>query len=205
MSQPRTNLASNEVFTHPLAIVESTDIGAGTRVWAFSHVMAGVHIGRDCNIGEQCFLEQGVTVGDSAVIKNGVAVWEGVEIGNSVFVGPNVAFTNDLVPRAKLYRACVKTNILEGASIGANATIRCGIEIGRWALIGAGCVVVKDVPDFAIVVGNPGRVKGYVCKCGAKLKFNAENWADCACGLRFRIRDGIVFVVSEAAKRGNEL
>lgn len=180
------------VFAHPQAIVETEQVGVGTRIWAFTHVMRDTLIGRDCNVGEQCFIESGVVVGNSVVIKNGVALWGGVVLGDHVFVGPNVVFTNDIMPRAKIFRPAVPTRICEGASIGANATIRCGIEVGRWAMVGSGAMVTRDVPDFALVVGNPSRVRGYVCKCGEKLEFGAEDVAECACGLRFKRRDGVI-------------
>lgn len=179
-------------FVHPQAIADSTDIGSGTRIWAFSHVMSGTTIGRDCNIGEQCFVESGVRIGDSAVIKNGVALWAGVMVEDRVFIGPNVVFTNDRTPRAKIFRPPMKTVVREGASIGANATILCGLEIGRYSMIAAGSVVTRTVPDFALIKGNPGRVRGYVCKCGNKLMFNCRDHAECSCGIRFSLRGGIV-------------
>lgn len=185
-----------EFFVHPQAIVEATEIGAGTRIWAFTHVMPGARIGRDCNIGEQCFIESGAMVGDSVVIKNGVSVWEGVTLGDRVFVGPNAVFTNDMTPRAKVYRPALPTRVERGASIGANVTVRCGIEIGQWSMIGAGSVVTRSVPEFALVMGNPGRVRGYVCKCGERLEFNSRDCSECACGLRFTIRGGGVVEIS---------
>ncbi len=185
-----------QCFTHPQAIVESTEIGPGTRIWAFTHVMPGASIGCDCNIGEQCYVESGAVVGDSVVIKNGVALWNGVWLGNFVFVGPNAVFTNDLVPRAKVYRHAIPTRVEEGASIGANVTVRCGIEIGRWAMIGAGSVVTRSVPEFALAVGNPARVRGYVCKCGESLEFNQRDSSECSCGLRYTIRGGSVVEIS---------
>jgi acetyltransferase-like isoleucine patch superfamily enzyme len=179
-------MSLNGVFVHPAALVESDQIGAGTRVWAFAHVLQGARIGRGCNVGDHCFVENGVTIGDDAVIKNGVSIWDGVTIEDRVFVGPNVAFTNDLVPRAKTPRdVWDPTLIREGASLGANATIVCGTTIGRYALIGAGTVVTKDVPDFGLVVGNPGRLIGSVCRCGQRLAFDDDR-AVCACGCRFR-------------------
>lgn len=185
-----------DFFAHPKAIVDSNEIGAGTRVWAFAHVMEGARIGGNCNIGEQCFVEAGATIGNDVVIKNGVAVWEGVEIADKVFVGPNAVFTNDIVPRAKVFKHAVETQVCEGASIGANATIRCGIRIGRWAVIGAGSVVTRDVPPYGLVVGNPARVRGFVCRCGEKLAFDSRQEVQCGCGLVFEQRDGAVHEVS---------
>jgi UDP-2-acetamido-3-amino-2,3-dideoxy-glucuronate N-acetyltransferase len=191
-------MAEPEIFIHSKAIVEASEIGAGTRIWAFTHIMPGARIGRDCNIGEQCFIEGGAAVGNSVVIKNGVALWDGVEFADRVFVGPNAVFTNDTNPRAKVFRNHVPTRVCEGASIGANATIRCGIEIGQWAMIGAGAVVTRDVPAFGLVFGNPARVRGYVCKCGAKLSFDGKGTAQCTCGTRFRMAEGTVSIIELA-------
>lgn len=161
---------TDPTFIHPQALVESEDIGAGTRVWAFAHVMKGARVGKGCNIGDHSFIESGVIVGNDVTIKNGVSVWDGVEIGNLVFVGPNVAFTNDIRPRSKVYHPePVRTKILEGASIGANATILAGITIGKYALVGAGSVVTKDVKDFELVVGCPARHAGWVNEAGEKV------------------------------------
>ncbi len=138
-------------------------------MWAFAHVLKGAKIGSGCNIGDHSFVESGATIGDDVTIKNGVSVWDGVEIGDSVFVGPNVAFTNDTRPRSKVYHAePVRTLILEGASIGANATILAGITIGKYAMIGAGAVVTKNVQDFELVVGCPAVHAGWVSKTGEK-------------------------------------
>ncbi len=151
------------VFVHPKALVdEGARIGAGTRVWAFAHVLKGAVIGRDCNICDHTFIENDVVIGDRVTIKCGVQVWDGVRLGDDVFVGPNATFTNDLFPRSKQYPdAFVQTIVRPGASIGANATILAGVEIGRGAMIGAGAVVTKSVPPYAIVVGNPARILGF--------------------------------------------
>jgi acetyltransferase-like isoleucine patch superfamily enzyme len=147
--------------------------------------MKGVRLGKDCNVGEGCFLETGVTIGDGVVIKNGVCLWQGVRIEDRVFLGPNCVFTNDILPRSKVYAAPVPTVVAEGASIGANATLICGIRIGRYALVGAGAVVTRSVPDFGLVVGNPARLRGFVCCCGNTLRFTTRNSAVCACGLTY--------------------
>ncbi|MDP4198942.1 MAG: acyltransferase [Bacteroidota bacterium] len=161
---------ADPVFIHPQALVESDQIGAGTRVWAFAHVMKGARIGKGCNIGDHAFVESGVVIGDDVTIKNGVSVWDGVELGDRVFVGPNVAFTNDTRPRSKVYHAePVRTSLLEGASIGANATILAGITVGHYAMIGAGAVVTKDVRNFELVVGCPARHAGWVNRAGDKV------------------------------------
>jgi acetyltransferase-like isoleucine patch superfamily enzyme len=188
-------------FTHPQAIVETQDIGWGTRVWAFAHVMKDVRLGVNCNVGEHCYVESGVIVGNDVVIKNGVALWDGVIVEDRVFLGPNCVFTNDLFPRSRIINRRYKTLVREGASIGANATVLCGLVIGRYALVGAGSVVTRDVPDFAIVAGNPARLRGYVCRCGEKLHFSQHSQAHCMCGLSYRRQapDKCVLVSSEAA------
>lgn len=160
----------NNVFIHPQAIVESNDIGSDTRIWAFTHILDGAKIGINCNIGEGCYVENGVVIGDNVVIKNQVSIWDGITVEDNVFLGPNVALTNDPAPRAKQFLdKPVKTRIKLGASIGASATIICGITIGNYAMIGAGAVVTKDVPPFALVVGNPGRVVGKVDEKGNRI------------------------------------
>lgn len=185
-------MSEQNFFVHHKALVDTAEIGQGTRIWAFAHVMEGARVGANCNIGEQCFIEGGASVGNDVVIKNGVAVWEGVNIGDKVFVGPNATFTNDIVPRAKVFKHAVATEICEGASIGANATIRCGVRIGEWALIGAGAVVTRDVPAFAMVIGNPARVRAFVCRCGEKLVFDGSRRVHCKCGLAYNHENGTV-------------
>jgi UDP-2-acetamido-3-amino-2,3-dideoxy-glucuronate N-acetyltransferase len=166
-------------FVHPAALCEA-EVGPGTRVWAFAHVMAGASVGADCNICDHVFVEAGAVIGDRVVVKNGVSVWDRVRIEDDVFVGPNVAFTNDRTPRARglgYLSPLVGTDVRRGATIGANATIVCGVEIGEFALVGAGAVVVKDVAPYALVVGNPARVVGTVCRCGRR-----RGRRPCACG-----------------------
>jgi acetyltransferase-like isoleucine patch superfamily enzyme len=179
-------MKSRDFFVHPQAIAESADIGSGTRIWAFSHVMKNVCLGSNCNVGEHCYLESGVVIGNDVVIKNGVAIWDGVMIEDRAFLGPNCVFTNDLYPRSKLVGERGRTIVREGASIGANATIICGHTIGRYSLIGAGAVVTHDVSDFALMSGNPARLKGYVCHCGQKLLFARSGLARCECGVTFQ-------------------
>lgn len=149
-------------FVHEKALCESSRIGAGTRIWAFAHVLPGATIGADCNICDGVFVENDVLLGDNVTVKCGVQLWDGVTLEDGVFVGPNATFTNDLRPRSKVYpEAFLRTTVEQGASIGANATILPGLRIGRNAMIGAGAVVTRSVPPNAIVVGNPARIVGY--------------------------------------------
>lgn len=153
----------NEVIRHQTALIASTDIGAGTRIWAFVNICAHAKIGMDCNICDHVFIENQVVIGNRVTIKCGVFVWDQVTLEDDVFVGPGVAFTNDLHPRSKQYpKEYLPTLVRNGASIGANSTILAGVTIGVNAMVGAGSVVTKDVPPNAIVRGNPARVEGYV-------------------------------------------
>jgi len=179
---------------HERALVEACDIGAETRIWAFAHVMMRVCVGARCNLGEGVFIEDGVVIGDDCTIKNGVAVWKGVTLSNKVFVGPNAVFTNVLHPRAGRRDSSrshfLPTIVEEGATIGANATILCGVTIGRNAFIGAGTVVLGNVAAHALVVGNPGQFHGWVCQCAARLN---EELVCSDCGIRYReVDDGVI-------------
>jgi UDP-2-acetamido-3-amino-2,3-dideoxy-glucuronate N-acetyltransferase len=156
---------------HDTAIVQTIDIGEGTTVWQYAIILKGAKVGKNCNINCHTFIESDVIVGDNVTIKAGVYLWNGISIEDGVFVGPNVTFTNDMLPRSKVYPDMfLKTFIKEGASIGANSTIIGGITIGAYALVGAGSVVTKSVPSQALVYGNPAKIKGWVDKKGIKMK-----------------------------------
>jgi acetyltransferase-like isoleucine patch superfamily enzyme/dTDP-4-dehydrorhamnose 3,5-epimerase-like enzyme len=153
----------SEAFVHPKALCESSQVGAGTRIWAFAHVLPGARIGQDCNICDHVFVENDVVLGDRVTVKCGVQLWDGVRLEDDVFIGPNATFTNDIRPRSKQYpEAFAQTVVRSGASIGANATILPGISIGARAMVGAGAVVTRSVPPNAVVVGNPAKIVGYV-------------------------------------------
>lgn len=162
-------------YAHPTAVIdEGAEIGEGTRIWHWCHLRKGCKVGKNCNIGENAFLEEGVILGNGVKVKNNVALYTGLICEDHVFIGPNAVFTNVANPRSFINRKAEFKNTLikEGATVGANATIVCGNNIGRYAFIGAGSVVTKNVPDYTMVVGNPARPYAYVCKCGFKLDSN---------------------------------
>jgi len=160
---PPTDPNATGCFFHSQAIVESPRVGARTRVWAFAHVLPGAVIGEDCNICDHVFVENDVRIGNRVTVKCGVQIWDGIELDDDVFVGPNATFTNDRFPRSRQWQdALPRTVVRRGASIGANATILPGLTIGRGAMVGAGAVVIHDVPNHAVVVGNPARIVSYV-------------------------------------------
>jgi UDP-2-acetamido-3-amino-2,3-dideoxy-glucuronate N-acetyltransferase len=161
------------LFIHPHALCESDFVGAGTRIWAFAHIMAGATVGRNCNICGHAFIESGVIVGDGVTIKNGVVVFDRVVLEDDVFVGPNATFTNDLRPRAFIKKPQAdlsSTTVQRGVTIGAGAVLVCGITIGEYAFVAAGSVVTHDVPAHALVAGNPATERGWVCSCGVRLQ-----------------------------------
>ncbi|MBI4854200.1 MAG: N-acetyltransferase [Acidobacteria bacterium] len=173
-------------FKHPTALVESDEIGQGTRIWAYSHIMKGAKIGEDCNICDHSFVESGAIIGSRVTIKNGVSLWDRVIIEDDVFIGPNAVLTNDLWPRSKKSDwQIVETLIKQGATIGANATIVCGVVIGQYAMIGAGSVITRNVADYSLCYGNPSRSHGWVCKCAKKLVFDLD-FSECQCGCKYQ-------------------
>ncbi len=184
MNAERKQSVSSHYFKHPLALVESDDVGEETRVWSWTHIMKGAKVGRDCNIGEHCFLESGCSIGDRVIVKNGISIWELVTVEDDAFLGPNMVFTNALDPRSGFRRPLVPTLVSKGASIGAGAILICGITLGEYCMVGAGAVVTKDVPDHALVYGNPAKQHGWVCRCGIKLDF-ADRKAKCSCGREY--------------------
>jgi UDP-2-acetamido-3-amino-2,3-dideoxy-glucuronate N-acetyltransferase len=185
----------SEPFVHPSAVVDpGAQLGAGTRVWHFVHVMPGAKIGARCVIGQGCFVGGEVTIGDGCRVQNNVSIFDGVTLEDEVFVGPSAVFTNVNNPRAHISRrpAFDKTVIKKGASIGANATIVCGVTVGEHAFIGAGAVVRHDVAPHAIVVGVPAGWIGWMCRCGERLP-HADGTGRMTCGscaLKYRTRDG---------------
>lgn len=175
----------SEFFVHESSYVDDgAVIGAGSKIWHFSHVMSGARIGARCNIGQNVVISPGVVIGDNVKIQNNVSVYTGVILEDDVFCGPSMVFTNVVNPRSHVSRKDEyrRTLVKRGASLGANATIVCGHDIGRFAFVGAGAVVTKNVPDFALVVGNPGRIAGWMCQCGVKLSSERLPPASLICG-----------------------
>ncbi|VVB86762.1 Bifunctional protein GlmU [uncultured archaeon] len=182
-------------FKHPTAIVESDSVGEGSNIWHFVHIRKDAIIGKNCNIGKSVYVDTEVTIGDNVKIQNFVSIYKGVEIEDNVFVGPSVVFTNDMYPRAFIWEdeKIIRTVIKKGSSIGANATIICGVTVGDYAMIGAGSVVTRDVPPYGLVFGNPARLKGFVCQCGKKLYNIIDNNEEnilykCECGKNIDIK-----------------
>ncbi len=185
---------------HPTAVIdEGATIGEGTRIWHFSHIMPGCTIGEKCNIGQNVVVSPQVKLGNNVKVQNNVSLYTGVECEDDVFLGPSCVFTNVINPRSAVARRdqYLRTLVKKGASIGANATIVCGHDIGRYAFIGAGAVVTKEVLDYALVVGNPARQTGWMSEFGHKLKFNEAGEATCAeSGQRYQLASGRVARIS---------
>lgn len=176
----------NNYFKHESSYVDAgSKVGDGTKIWHFSHIMSGAEIGEKCNIGQNVVISSSVKLGNNVKIQNNVSVYDGIVCEDDVFLGPSCVFTNVINPRSFIERKSEykKTVIHKGASIGANATIVCGNEIGKYSFIGAGTVVTKDIPNYACFIGNPGRLLYYVCHCGDKLVFDKNEIAKCkSCG-----------------------
>ncbi|HUT04464.1 MAG TPA: DapH/DapD/GlmU-related protein [bacterium] len=180
-------------FVHETSAVDpGSEIGEGTQVWHFSHIMAGAKIGKRCKLGQNVFVAKGAVLGDNCKIQNNVSLYEGVILEDDVFCGPSMVFTNVKTPRSAVVRNTssdyIRTIVKRGASIGANATVICGVTIGRHAFVGAGSVVSRDVPDYALVYGVPAVVKGWACECGVRLVFSSDCEARCPeCGREYVI------------------
>jgi len=183
-------------FAHPTAFIdEGSSIGAGTKIWHFSHIMPNCTIGENCNIGQNVVISPEVVLGKNVKVQNNVSIYTGVQCEDDVFLGPSMVFTNVTNPRSAVNRKnqYAKTLVKKGASIGANATIVCGHDIGSYAFIGAGAVVTKSVPDYALVIGNPARQTGWMSEYGHKLDFNKEGIATCLeSGEKYQLKNSIV-------------
>jgi len=175
-------MTAKEYFAHETAIIdEGSQIGTGSKIWHFSHIMTNCIIGRNCNIGQNVVVSPEVVLGENVKVQNNVSIYTGVTCEDDVFLGPSMVFTNVINPRSAINRKnqYARTHVGKGASIGANATIVCGNDIGQYALIGAGAVVTKNVPAYALVIGNPARQNGWVSEYGHRLEFNDNNTAVC--------------------------
>ena len=191
----------NEYIAHESAVIdEGCSIGKGTRIWHFSHLMTGCRVGENCNIGQNVVISPEVVLGNRVKVQNNVSVYTGVTCDDDVFLGPSCVFTNVTNPRSAINRRgqYARTRVGKGATIGANATIVCGHDIGAYAFIGAGAVVTKDVPAYALLVGNPARQIGWMSEYGHRLYFDAEGIATCPeSGERYRLKEGAVTKLNE--------
>ena len=195
-------MENKEYFVHESSYVDAPcSIGRGTKIWHFSHIMKNCRIGNDCNIGQNVVVSPDVEIGNNVKIQNNVSVYTGCILEDDVFCGPSMVFTNVINPRSHVARKdeYKTTRVKRGASIGANCTIVCGTTIGRYAFIGAGSVVTKNVPDYALMYGNPAVLRGWVCNCGVKLSFAADGHTTCsACGVMY-VKEGNVVAEALAA------
>ncbi len=184
-----------EYFVHESSYVDDNCIiGENTKIWHFSHIMSDCTIGKDCNIGQNVVISPKVRIGNNVKIQNNVSVYTGVMVEDDAFLGPSCVFTNVINPRSFIKRQheYKETTVKKGASIGANATIVCGHDIGKYAFIGAGSVVTKHIPDYALVVGNPARIRGWVCECGEQLSFTSDKAVCAACKSEYSKNDDSV-------------
>jgi UDP-2-acetamido-3-amino-2,3-dideoxy-glucuronate N-acetyltransferase len=188
-------VGEQDYFSHPTAVIdEGAQIGGGTKLWHFSHVCSDARIGNSCTIGQNCFIDRNVIIGTGVKIQNNVSVYQGVTVEDYAFLGPSCVFTNVLTPRSAFPRNNPATDYLptlvrRGASVGANATICCGVELGAWCLVGAGTVVTADVPPHAVMMGVPARQTGWACHCGAVLRLQEDVLVclDGRCGRRYAV------------------
>jgi UDP-2-acetamido-3-amino-2,3-dideoxy-glucuronate N-acetyltransferase len=189
-------MENKSVFIHPTAVVdEGAQIGAGTKVWHFTHLMPACKVGERCNIGQNVYIDNNTVIGNGVKIQNNVSVYDGVMIEDDVFLGPSMVFTNVINPRSFIERKkeFKKTIVRRGSTIGANVTIVCGIEIGAYAFIGAGAVITKNVLPHALMIGNPGRQTGWVSEAGIKLDFNSDGVAKCPqTGGIYKLKNGLI-------------
>ena len=189
-------MSDKPYFAHPTAVIDDgAQIGEGTKIWHFTHVMPGAVIGQNCNLGQNVVVSSKARIGDHCKIQNNVSVYDLVELEDYVFCGPSMVFTNVMNPRAHIVRKheYKKTLVHRGATIGANAVVVCGHTVGRYAFIGSGSVVTRDVPDYGLVFGNPAKQHGWMCQCGVKLNFGGTSAATCAaCGWSYVLEDGRV-------------
>lgn len=187
-------------YAHPTAVIDADcSIGEGTKIWHFSHIMSNCIIGKNCNLGQNVVISPGVELGQNVKVQNNVSIYTGVICEEDVFLGPSMVFTNVINPRSAVNRRdqYLKTRVKRGASIGANATIVCGNDIGAFAFIGAGAVVTKEVPDYALVVGNPARQTGWMSAYGHKLQFDKDGFAECPeSGEHYKLEDRKVIKLS---------
>ena len=201
INSPVTNNQLTNIQIHPSSYIDdNVQIGEGTKIWHFCHVLPNTKIGKNCSFGQNCVIGPKVKIGDGVKAQNNISIYEGIEIEDDVFLGPSMVFTNVINPRAFIQRKdeFKKTLLKKGCSIGANATIVCGVTIGRYALIGAGAVVNKNVPDFALMVGVPARQIGWVDKAGNRMEFNEEGIAvDSFDGTKYKLENGIVKEIDE--------
>ncbi|MBG9377349.1 N-acetyltransferase [Panacibacter sp. DH6] len=187
---------ASDFYAHPTAVIdEGATIGNGTRIWHFSHIMKDAVIGEQCNIGQNVVISPGVVLGNNVKVQNNVSLYTGVTCADDVFLGPSCVFTNVINPRSAIVRKheYLKTHVGKGASIGANATIVCGHDIGAYAFVGAGAVVTKDVKPYALVVGNPSKQTGWMSEYGHKLSFDEHGMATCKeSGGQYVLKNGVV-------------
>ena len=188
-----------EYFAHQTAVIDpGCTIGQGCRIWHFSHIMTGAVLGKGCNIGQNVVISPGVVLGDNVKVQNNVSVYTGVTCEDDVFLGPSCVFTNVVNPRSAVCRRgeYLHTRVGRGATIGANATVVCGHDVGQWAFVGAGAVITRDVPDYALVVGNPARQTGWMSRAGYRLEFGGDGTAVCpGTGERYRLENGKVTII----------
>jgi UDP-2-acetamido-3-amino-2,3-dideoxy-glucuronate N-acetyltransferase len=189
-------MKNSDYYAHPTAVIdEGCEIGSGTKIWHFSHLMPGCRLGNNCNLGQNVVVSPSVVLGNNVKVQNNVSIYTGVTCDDDVFLGPSMVFTNVINPRSAVNRRSeyARTHVGKGATIGANATVVCGHDIGKYAFIGAGAVVTRNVPDYALVVGNPSRQTGWMSEFGHKLVFDGAGHAACKeSGQQYELRDGKV-------------